>query len=400
MFIMGRCPIPICRDSRDWTMMKPDCEADAMACVADAAARGRKLALAGAGSKSAFGAPTDSDLLCLAALSGVVAYDPAELVLTVKPGTPLTEIQALVATERQMLAFDPFDHGPIYGSPAGAATIGGVVAAGAAGSRRLSAGSARDHLLGLRAVSGRAELFIAGGKVVKNVTGFDLPKLAAGSWGRLFAMTELTLKVLPRPETSETLVLVGLEGERAISAMAAAMGSQAEVAAAAHRPAAGNAPALTALRLEGFEPSVAARVKLLSRMLAGHGAVDRLPVEAADGFWSDMRTLAPLGPDRALWRINIPPSAGAKLVEGLAAQGADWMLDWAGGLAWVAFDGGPALVRAHAQRAGGHATLLRAAPQLRREVPAFHPASPGLSALEQRVRRAFDPMGVFETGRF
>ncbi|WP_336951713.1 FAD-binding protein [Sphingobium aromaticivastans] len=381
-------------------MMTPNCEADVMACVADAVAQDRKLAIAGAGSKAAFGAPVESDGLSLAALSGVVAYDPAELVLTVRPGTLLKDIQALVASERQMLAFDPFDHGPIYGAPVGAATIGGVIAAGAAGSRRLSAGGARDHLLGLRAVSGRAELFVAGGKVVKNVTGFDLPKLAAGSWGRLFAMTELTLKVLPRPETSATLAITGLEGERAISAMAAAMGSQAEVAAAAHRPGAGNAPSLTALRLEGFEPSVAARVQLLSHLLAGHGAVDCLSAEAADSFWSDMRTLAPLGADRALWRINIPPSAGAKLTAGLAAQGADWMLDWAGGLAWVAFDGDPALVRAHAEGAGGHATLLRASPQARRAVPAFHPPAPGLGALEQRVRRAFDPLGIFETGRF
>lgn len=371
-----------------------------MAAIREAADRGQRLAILGGGSKAAVGAPAPAEPLPMAGLTGVVDYDPAELVLTVRPGTPLSEILALVASERQMLAFEPFDHGPIMGATAGAATIGGVVAAGVAGSRRVSAGGARDHLLGLRAVSGRGEIFVAGAKVVKNVTGYDLPKLAAGSWGRLFAITELTLKVLPCAEARATHAIIGLSATSAVQAMAVAMGSQCTVAAAAHRPARGGSPALTALRLEGFEPSVVARGRMLDALLAPFGVVERIDAADADHFWDDLQTLKPLGQEQPLWRVNVPPRAGASLANALGAHGAQWLLDWAGGLVWIAFGGDPALVRDEAARAGGHATLLRATPEQRRAVPTFHPLAPGLAALEERVRRAFDPAGVFETGRF
>ena len=235
---------------------------------------------------------------------------------------------------------------------------------------------------------------------MKNVTGYDVPKLAAGSWGRLFAMTELTLKVMPRPEMTATIAIAALDPHQAVRTMASAMGSQGEVAAAAHRPATGGMSAFTAIRVEGFRPSVTARLHLLERLLASFGPVDVLDDDAARLFWGDLQTLRPLAGDRALWRVNIPPSAGAGLVETLADQGADWMLDWAGGLAWLAFDGDPALVRATAAAAGGHAVLVRASAERRAVVPAFHAPTPALAALEERVRRAFDPKGIFETGRF
>lgn len=371
-----------------------------IAVISEAAACGHRLSVVGGGSKASIGSPVDARTLPLAGLAGIVDYDPSELVLVVRPGTPLHEVQALVARERQMLAFEPFDHGPMFGIAEGWATIGGVVAAGVAGSRRISAGGARDHLLGFRAVSGRGELFVAGAKVVKNVTGYDLPKLAAGSWGRLFAMTELTLKVLPRPETASTLAIAGLDVGTAVRAMAEAMGSQGEVAAAAHRPAGRGAAAVTALRIDGFAPSVIARGRLLEGLLAPFGSVEPLNEAVADSFWTDLRTLAPLAGDRALWRVNVPPSAGATLVEALSGEGADSLLDWAGGLIWIAYDGDAALVRREAARAGGHAMLLRAGPERSAGVPVFQPLAPGLAALEARIRRAFDPAGVFETGRF
>lgn len=368
--------------------------------VATAQRGGRTLAIGGGLSKAGIGSPvTDAVPLDMTGFAGVVDYDPAELVLTVGAGTPLAEIDALVRAEGQMLAFDPFDHGPIFGQPAGQATIGGVVAAGVAGSRRLSAGAPRDHLLGFRAVSGRGEALLAGARVVKNVTGYDLPKLAAGSWGRLFAMTELTLKVLPRAPFRATRAIAGLDAPRAVVAMAAAMGSQAEVAAAAHIPRELNGgTAMTMVRVEGFEPSVRARSAMLDRLLAAHGRVEALG--EADDLWSGLRTLAPLGQDRPLWRVNVAPSQGPAIVASLAPQGAAWIFDWAGGLVWLAFDGEPALVRAAAGRAGGHAMLVRAPAPLRETVPALHPVSSGVAALEARVRRAFDPAGVFETGRF
>ena len=372
----------------------PSREQDLADVIADAAREGAQLAIVGGGSKRDMGAATNAKALPMAGFAGVVDYDPAELVLTVRPGTPLAQVQALVAGEGQMLAFEPFDHGPIYGTVEGAATIGGVVAAGVAGSQRVSCGGARDHLLGFRAVSGRGETFVAGAKVVKNVTGYDLPKLAAGSWGRLFALTELTLKVLPRPKVVATRVVEGLGAAEAVAVMAKAMGSQAEVAAAAHIP--GERP-LTAFRVQGFGPSVTARCAMLEALL--DGAVTPAE-EQANAIWTDLRALAPLGRDRPLWRVNVPPSKGRDIVAAMEPRGADWMLDWAGGLVWLAFDGDAALVRDAARVAGGHATLVRAGEDLRAAVPAFHPAAPGLAALEARVRRAFDPAGVFETGRF
>lgn len=368
--------------------------------IADAARDNVRLAIAGGGSKAAFGAPVDARPLPMRGFAGVVDYDPAELVLTVRPGTPLSDVQALVAGQEQMLAFDPYDHGPIYGTPGGSATIGGAIAGGVAGSQRVSQGGARDHLLGFRAVSGRGELFVAGAKVVKNVTGYDLPKLAAGSWGRLFAMTELTLKTLPRPRESATWAIAGLTDAEALKAMASAMGSPAEVAAAAYRPAdPGRGPALTAFRIQGFGPSVAARGAMLAALLTPLGRAEPLAAAQAGDFWNELRTLAPLPAASPLWRINVAPRAGLAIVDALRPLGARWLLDWAGGLIWLACDDCEA-VRTAASSAGGHATLVRAPEAVRVAIPAFHPQPAGVAALETRVRRAFDPAGLFETGRF
>jgi len=376
-------------------------EEDLADAIADAVRAGDKLAITGGGSKAGLGAEVEAKTVDMSGFAGVVDYDPAELVLTVRAGTPLADVEALVAGERQMLAFEPFDHGPVFGGETGAATIGGVVAAAVSGSRRVSAGGARDHVLGFRAVSGRSEAFVAGAKVVKNVTGYDLPKLVAGSWGRLCAVTELSLKVLPRPEMSTTYFVIGLDAVRAVRAMAAAMGSQAEVACAAHSPASSDGDAVTGVRIEGFEPSVRARGEMLDRLLAQHGRVERAEAAAATEFWAKLRTLTPLPADDPLWRVNVPPGRGPEIADELGARGARWLMDWAGGLIWLTIDGGAAgEVRAAAARAGGHATLVRADRATRATVRAFHPPASGLAALEERVRRAFDPAGVFETGRF
>ncbi|RIA43759.1 glycolate oxidase FAD binding subunit [Hephaestia caeni] len=382
--------------------MRPTTEQEVRDAIADAIRSGATLDIKGGGSKAAIGAPRpEATVLDLSAIAGVVDYDPAELVLTVRPGTPLAEVEALVAERGQRVAFDPFDHGPILGGTAGAATIGGVVAAGVSGSLRLSGGGARDHLLGLRAVSGRGEVFVAGAKVVKNVTGYDLPKLAAGSRGRLFAITEMTLKVLPRAPIAATRAVAGLDPAAAVRLMAAAMGSQAEVGAAAYLPAALNhGQSLTLLRLLGFGPSVAARCRMIETLLGAHGAAVALDGDEDTACWAALRTLAPLAGDTCLWRVNVPPSGAPSVVTALEPLGSRWLFDWAGGLVWIAFDGDAALVRNAATAAGGHAMLIRAPEALRAAVPALHPPAPGVAALEERVRRAFDPAGVFETGRF
>lgn len=364
--------------------------------VAATAAQGGALEIRGGGSRAETGAPRQAAILDMTAFQGVFDYDPAELVITVGAGTPLAEVEAAVAERGQMLAFDPFDHGPIHGRPAGASTIGGVVAAGVSGSRRVSAGAARDHLLAFKGVSGRGEALIGGAKVVKNVTGYDLPKLAAGSWGRLVALTEVTLKVLPRPFMRQTLFVEGLAPGEAVAAVSRALGSRADVAAAAHDPQRG----LTGFRLEGVPPSVAARQTLLRELLGAWGPAGAMEEAEADAFWSRLRTLEPLDPALPLWRLVLPASRSAAVLEELEDGEGSWLMDWGGGLVWLATPEDPAALRSVVASAGGHAMLARAPEAMRAAVPAFHPQPGAVAALEARVRAAFDPKGVFETGRF
>ena len=369
--------------------------------IAGAAAAGTHLEIRGGGSKADIGAFRDATLLDLRGFSGVVDYDPPELVLTVRAGTPLTQVEALTASANQSLAFEPWDHGPLFGRPAGAATIGGVIAAAVAGPARLSRGSARDHFLGVKAVSGRAEPFVAGAKVVKNVTGYDVPKLMAGSWGRLAAMTELTLKVGPRARTSATMALEGLGIARAVAAMARAMATPLEVSAAAHLPLELRQDrALTLLRLQGFERSVEARCGKLSAVLHEFGAVHRLGTVEAEALWQSIRATAPLGMHEPLWRIHVPPSCTAAVIQMLEPLGARWFCDWAGGLIWLTLQDNEMRVRAAAESAAGDATLVRSSPRQRNSVPALQPRAAAVNALEARIRRAFDPAGVFESARF
>jgi glycolate oxidase FAD binding subunit len=472
MCTRGKRLFQICQDfDMSGAMLRPKSVADIQQMVSQAVQEGSALEVRGGGSKSPMGVPDrQCTLVDMSAFDQVVDYDPPELVLTVGAGMPLQRVQALVDERNQMLAFEPFDHGPIFGKAAGAATIGGVIAAGVSGSRRLSAGAVRDHLLGFEAVSGRGERFVAGGRVVKNVTGYDLPKLMAGSWGQLAVLTQVTLKVLPKPRTSATVIVAGLDDVRAIAAMSTAMRSQAEVAAAAHlpiaefveeatryvddshaasqlhtRPAASNNDsadltgsrsaasadltgsmrpasmrqrALTALRVEGFGPSVEARAAMLCSLLAEFGEAQVLAEFDANLLWHDVRTVTPLqnnavagkprgandvvGGESPLWRINVPPSTGCEVTASLRPHRARWFYDWAGGLIWLTMprDSDPLLVRAAAAKAGGHATLVRADPELRLQVPALHPQAPAVAALAARIKAAFDPAGVLDPRRF
>ena len=364
-------------------MLEPRDALDLAQIIADAGANRTKLELRGGGTKADFGAPRESEVVSLAALTGVVDYDPAELVLTVRPGTPLAEVQALVAAQSQMLAFEP------YGAPG--ATIGGTIAAAVAGSRRVTAGSARDHLLGFTAISGRGESFVAGAKVVKNVTGYDLPKLMAGSWGRLGAMTELTLKVLPAPRLTVTLMAEGLTPEAAHALMAAALGSNADVSAAAHL-----ARGITLLRVAGFAPSVEYRCAALPRLLAAHCILRRLDDAEAAPLWQEAMTGGALkGAIR--WRVHLPPRRAPELVAQFSTQ---WAMDWGGGQVWLALDDTGLAVREAAAALGGEAVLMQGPQGMRARVAAFHLRAQGVMALESRVRRAFDPLGVFATARF
>src|SRR5436305_257014 len=244
--------------------LKPRDVKDVEDVVRWALAEGKALEIVGRGSKRALGRPSQTDLtLDLSGLSGVTLYEPEELVLSARAGTPIAEVEALVASKDQQLAFEPMHCASIFGATDSEATIGGALASNLSGPRRIKAGAARDHFLGFSAISGRGETFKSGGRVVKNVTGYDLCKLMAGSWGTLAALTDVTVKVLPRAETEETLLVLGLDDAAGVRAMSAAMGSSNDVSGAAHFPApiaasiqAEAGTALTALRLEGVAPSV------------------------------------------------------------------------------------------------------------------------------------------------
>jgi glycolate dehydrogenase FAD-binding subunit len=407
--------------------LKPRDAKDVEAAVQWALAEGKALELVGQGAKRAIGRPAQTDLtLDLSGLAGVTLYEPEELVLSAKAGTPIAEIEALVASKGQQLAFEPMDYGPILGGATGRGTIGGVLAANLAGPRRIKAGAARDHFLGFSAVSGRGETFKSGGRVVKNVTGYDLCKLIAGSWGTLAAMTEVTIKVLPRPETEATVLIRGLAPAQAVEAMTAAMGSSCDVSGAAHLPAevathipeiAGAGGAVTALRLEGFSPSVAHRRRLLEGLMNPFGEVATLDQPASRSLWQAIRDVMPFAAGHPtasrsevrqdqcpLWRISTAPDRGAELGAMIAREAQAQMLyDWAGGLIWLALgasdDAGAAHIRRAVAAIGGHATLIRAPAAVRAAIDVFTPPDAALAALSKRVKESFDPKGVLNPGR-
>jgi len=399
--------------------LTPHQAADVEEAIGWALGGGKTLEIVGGGSKRAIGRAAQWDAtLDLSGLSGVTLYEPAELVLSAKAGTLLAEIEALAAASAQELAFEPMDYGPLLGAGPGTATIGGVLAANVSGPRRIKAGAARDHFLGVRAVSGRGETFKSGGRVVKNVTGYDLCKLLAGSWGTLAAMTEVTVKTLPRAEAAATVLALGLDDRAAAEAMTGVMGSYADVSAAAHLPAVAAAripavasarQAVTAFRLEGFAPSVLHRKSLLEQILARSGALGTLSGEASHALWRAIRDVEPFAARgaagaRYVWRISVAPSHGATVGNALAEQAqAEVVYDWAGGLIWAALppsdDAAAPLVRTIVTAAGGHATLIRAPAAVRAALAVFTPEAGPMAALTKRLKESFDPRGVLNPGR-
>ena len=383
--------------------------------VAWAAAEEQPLEIIGCGSKRGLGRPVQAaNSLDLSGLSGITLYEPEELVLSARAGTKLSQIEAALEEQNQMLAFEPANLAPLLGDEAGEASIGGVLACNLSGPRRIKAGAARDHFLGVESASGRGELFKSGGRVVKNVTGYDLCKLLCGSYGTLAVMTDVTVKVLPRPEKTYSVLLLGLDDATAVQAMSRALGSPHEVSGAAHLPAglaAGSAVsyvaeaggAVTALRLEGPGPSVEYRCAALRRELADLGATEELHSQNSLALWKELRDLRPLlaPAERAVWRISVAPSDGPEVVAEIG-QG-EAFYDWGGGLVWLALsaegDAGAGRVRDVLRPKGGHATLVRAPLEVRAAEPVFQPQDPAMAALSARVKDGFDPRRVLNPGR-
>ena len=370
--------------------------------IRDAIAHDQTLEVLGAGSKRALGRPVNADrTLDVSSCRDVISYEPEELVLTARAGTPLAEVEALLAANNQMLAFEPPDYGALLGAPSGA-TLGGTISVGASGPRRFKSGAARDHVLGVTAVSGRGEIFKAGGKVVKNVTGYDIPRLLAGSFGTLAVITEVTLKVLPKPETERSLALRNLDDEIAVRALTAALQSPWDVSGAAHIPS----ERMAIVRIEGIAASVNDRLDQLHKLLSVFGPIESIESADSQMLWARLRNVSAFAdsPAGIIWRLSLPPAQSAaaarKLGEMIPESRA--IYDWGSGLIWFAMEGQDALseiVRAVAARAGGHAALFRAPAELRAREQVMPPLEPALMALNQRLKQQFDPKRVLNPGR-
>jgi glycolate oxidase FAD binding subunit len=396
-------------------VLRPADSPQAAEIIARAAAENTPLRIQAGGSKLAFGRPVEGSTLDLSLLSGVLDYEPAELFISARAATPLQTILDNLEAHGQMLAFEPPDWRALLHTK-NLPTIGGTVACNLAGPRRVRAGAARDHFLGFSAIDGRGDLWKAGGKVVKNVTGYDMCKLQAGAFGTLSVLLDCTMRLLPKPETSRTVLYVGLSDAHAIQIMASALNSPHEVSAAAHLPAAaasrstsaaGFPPAssVTALRLEGPRPSVTYRADTIATL---HRPALQLEEAESLRFWGEIGSVQNVlsGTETILWRVCTAPSAAPGVMHQVREKldGADGFYDWGGGLLWIEIDPsvtdtGESVIRQSVARAGGHATLLRAPAAARARIPVFQPLAPPLEALTRRIKTGFDPLGILNPGR-
>lgn len=370
-------------------MIEPTTEADLAEAVGAAAG---PLRIRGGGTR-AIGKPVMGEVLSTAALTGVELYDPGALTIVVRAGTPLAEVEATLAAQNQRLAFEPMDHRAVLGSM-GQPTIGAVVAANVSGPRRIQAGACRDSLIGVRFVDGAGTIVKNGGRVMKNVTGYDLVKLMCGSWGTLGVLSEVSFKVLPATSACAVLTIGGLSNEAAIGAMSRALGSPFEVSGAAHLPVGVDGDPVTMLRLEGFESSVSYRARALGDLLGIAATVER-DADKTAAQWRYIRDVEGAPGAGDVWRLSVKPSDGPAVA---ARIGANWLqFDWGGGLIWAVVDPGVDL-RARIGNFAGHATLIRASQETRAKLPVFQPEQSPVAAISAGLRAKFDPRGILNPG--
>ncbi|MEM1307746.1 MAG: glycolate oxidase subunit GlcE [Pseudomonadota bacterium] len=373
------------------------------ALVRDSASARTPLELGGGYTRRGIGrAMQTASSVSLAKIEGITLYEPGALTLVAQAGTALSYIEATLDAQNQRLAFEPMDHRPLLGT-SGEPTIGGVVAGNISGPRRVQAGACRDALLGVKFVDGRGAFVSNGGRVMKNVTGYDLTKLMCGSWGTLGALTEVALKVLPKPERAATLVVPSDDLGHAVRVMSAALGSPFEVTGAAYEPG------RVLLRVEGLDGQVSYRLDRLEALLGSlaPAGMDRIDGTAHEAVWRDIRDVTAFAQSTApVWKLALRPSEApvvAAVVQSMTD--AEVRLDWGGGLMWIALtgnhgtDAGEAIVRGAMADAGGHATLIRAPETVRASVPVFHPEPPRIADLSRQIRERFDPHGIFNPGR-
>ena len=339
--------------------------------VSAAAAAKRTLRIRGGGSKDFYGGAPTGEIVETGGYSGIVAYEPKELVLTVRAGTPLSAVESALAAERQMLPFEP----PHFGAAEGVhATIGGVVATGLAGPRRPYAGSVRDFVLGTRIVNGKGEDLSFGGRVIKNVAGYDVSRLMTGALGTLGIVTEISFKVLPRPPAEATLAF-DMDADAAIQQANRWAGQPLPLSATAWQDG------VLRVRLSGAETALDAALKRLGG--------ER--IEAAD-YWRELRDhrLPFFAGARTLWRVSVPQTAEVFPLP------SPQLIEWGGGLRWVAAELDAFGIRSTVEKAGGHAAIFRGGDK---SAGAFHPLKPAVLKIHRRLKQAFDPEGILNPGR-
>jgi glycolate oxidase FAD binding subunit len=382
-------------------MIAPADEAGIIAAVQAARAAREPLAIEGQGSKRGLLRPVQAARsLSTRGLTGVTLYRPAELIISACAGTPLAEIEAALAEKgQQLIAESPYLNG-VFGTSA-PPSIGGVVAANLSGPRRITWGATRDHVMGLRFINGAGEVIRSGGRVLKNVTGLDLCKLLSGSFGTLGVITEVTLKILPAPETSATLLIETPDLASAVAALSAGLGSPYGVSAAAALPVKDHV--IAAVRLEDFAASVAYRMEKLRGVLGSFGTQRVMEDAESRAFWRGVREVEPLQamPDEAIWRVSVRPSAGPEVAAAASAIGGRVMLDWGGGLVWIAASPSSTnhtLISEAARIQGGAAMVFRAPESLRLAVAVLPEEAAPLAKIGARVKEALDPGGLFNPG--
>lgn len=336
--------------------------------------------------------PNGVTTISTSGLADVTLYEPGALTIVAQAGTPVGVINEMLATQGQRLAFEPMDHRALLGTK-GTPTIGGVVAANVSGPRRIQLGACRDFLLGVRFVDGRGRIIKNGGRVMKNVTGYDLSKLLAGSHGTLGVLTEVALKVLPKPEVSASICVPGLAVAKAVRAMSSALGSPFDISGAAHF--AGSTP-MTVIRLEGFEKSVSYRAGRISNLLSEFGDVVVENDDKSRAIWDQVRDVEPFhGRVGDVWKISVKPTDAPDIVSRIQADGV--LFDWGGGLIWVLVPNGTDL-RGQIGAFRGHATLVRADKKTHQHIPTFQPETGTMAQISIGIRREFDPKGILNSG--
>jgi glycolate oxidase FAD binding subunit len=366
------------------------------------------------GSKRDFGRPVSAErILDVSALKGIIKYEPEELVITAHAATPIKEIEAALAERKQMLGFEPADWCTLFGDDHGRATLAGTVATNACGARRVKAGAVRDHVIGCRFVNGSGEAIKAGGSVIKNVTGFDIPKLMCGAFGTLGVLTELTLRVAPLPARTVSVALAMSSTEAGLRALRQAAALPVDPTGIAYLPEAvlkasvasragsfGGAAGIAVIRVEGTMNALTEKLAILRQTFTDFDAATLNDAVTASLF-REVSTGGLFGNRPTdIWRLCVPSSAAHEAVEKSGAE--FWYSDWAGGLLWLGLNGdeeAAARLRAITARWGGHATLMRASAEAREKLAVFEPEPPTRAGVTRSVKAAFDPHRLLNPGR-